>query len=129
MHNGFTLIELLIVIVILGLLTSIVAPNFFSKLSTSERGVAEAQMAAFSMAIDTYRLDMGKYPGKLIELRKDDSPRWDGPYLPKDIPLDPWGNEYQYIVPGKDGEPYQMFSFGSDGKIGGSNNDADIIFR
>jgi len=123
------MIELLIVIVILGLLASLVAPKFFSKLSTAERGVAAAQMNAFETALDTYRLDMGHYPARLDELRKGQSPRWDGPYLPKDIPLDPWGNPYVYTVPGENGNPYSILTYGADGKPGGKDNDKDIVHK
>lgn len=126
---GFTLIELLIVIVILGLLASLVAPNFFSKLASSERAVARAQMSALSVALDAYRLDVGKYPPNLTELRQSSARRWDGPYLPKDIPVDPWGYEYQYRVPGEDGQPYHLFSFGADGQLGGDDSDADIVYE
>jgi len=125
--SGFTMIELLIVIVILGLLASLVAPKFFNQLSTAERGVAAAQMNAFETALDTYRLDLGSYPAKLEELRQSDKPRWDGPYLPKDIPLDPWGNPYIYIVPGENGKPYKIMSFGADGQADGIDENKDII--
>ena len=127
--RGFTMIELLIVIVILGLLASLVAPKFFSQLGTAERGIASAQMNAFETALDTYRLDMGGYPNSLEELRKSEKPRWDGPYLPKDIPLDPWGNEYVYKVPGEDGNPYKIMSYGADGKEGGTDNNEDIVHK
>ncbi|WP_206484703.1 type II secretion system major pseudopilin GspG [Thalassotalea sp. G2M2-11] len=127
--NGFTLIELLIVIVILGLLASLVAPKFFGQLSDAERGVASAQMNAFETALDTYRLDMGNYPEKLEELRKSEKPRWDGPYLPKDIPLDPWGNPYVYVIPGEEGNPYSILSYGADGQPGGIDNNADIVHK
>jgi general secretion pathway protein G len=120
------MIELLIVIVILGLMASLVAPNFFKQLGTAERGIASAQMNAFETALDTYRLDMGRYPEKLEELRSSSAPRWDGPYLPKDIPLDPWGNPYVYSVPGEDGAPYTLKSLGADGKPGGTDENADI---
>ncbi len=128
-NTGFTMIELLIVIVILGLLASLVAPKFFNQLSDAERGVASAQMNAFETALDTYRLDMGSYPQSLEELRKSDKPRWDGPYLPKDIPLDPWGNPYVYATPGEDGNPYKILSYGADGQPGGSENNEDIIHK
>ncbi|MGO2181161.1 MAG: type II secretion system major pseudopilin GspG [Pseudoalteromonas nigrifaciens] len=128
-NNGFTMMELLIVIVILGLLMSLVAPKFFSKLSSSERKIAAAQMSSFETAIDTYRLDLGKYPTELSQLRQSDEPRWDGPYLPKDVPLDPWGNPYIYKVPGTDGNPYTLKSYASDGKEGGTDNNADIIHQ
>ncbi|WP_252733936.1 type II secretion system major pseudopilin GspG [Pseudoalteromonas sp. C2R02] len=128
-QNGFTMIELLIVIVILGLLASLVAPKFFNQLGTAERGIASAQMNAFETALDTYRLDMGSYPEKLEDLRKSDKPRWDGPYLPKDLPLDPWGNPYVYTIPGEDGNPYKIMSFGADGQPGGADANEDIVHK
>lgn len=126
---GFTMIELLIVIVILGLLTSLVAPNFIDRLGTAERGIATAQMSAFETALDTYRLDMGQYPQKLEELRASDKPRWDGPYLPKELPMDPWGNPYVYSAPGENGDPYKIMSYGADGQAGGEGDNEDIIHK
>ncbi|WDE03956.1 type II secretion system major pseudopilin GspG [Thalassomonas viridans] len=128
-NRGFTMIELLIVIVILGLLTSLVAPKFFDKLGTAERKVAAAQMSAFETALDTYRLDLGKYPAKLEDLRAGTEARWDGPYLPKDVPLDPWGNSYVYKNPGENGQPYSIMSYAADGKQGGEGADSDIIHK
>ncbi len=128
-NTGFTMIELLIVIVILGLLASLVAPKFFNQLGTAERGIASAQMNAFETALDTYRLDMGSYPATLEELRKSDNPRWDGPYLPKEIPLDPWKNQYVYTTPGDDGNPYKLMSYGADGQPGGIDNNEDIVHK
>jgi len=128
-NHGFTMIELLIVIVILGLLASLVAPKFFSQLDTAERGVAAAQMNAFETALDTYRLDMGSYPAKLEDLRQSEKPRWDGPYLPKAIPLDPWGNPYVYSVPGENGSPYKILSYAADGIQGGTDNNEDIVHK
>ena len=127
--NGFTMIELLIVIVILGLLASLVAPKFFNQLGTAERGVAKAQMNAFETALDTYRLDVGVYPNKLEELRMSENPRWDGPYLPKEVPLDPWGHPYVYIVPGDNGAPYKIMSYGADGQPGGIDANEDIVHK
>jgi general secretion pathway protein G len=124
---GFTMIELLIVIVIMGLLASLVAPKFFSQLSSSERGIAAAQMSAFEMALDTYRLDVGRYPANLQELRESNDKKWDGPYLPKKIPLDPWGFPYVYSTPGENGAPYSLKSYGADGQAGGEGVNADII--
>ncbi len=123
------MIELLIVIVILGLMASLVAPKFFNQLGTAERGIAVAQMNAFETALDTYRLDMGKYPEKLDELRKSDNNRWDGPYLPKDVPMDPWGNPYVYIIPGENGNPYSLKSYGADGQPGGVDNNEDVEYQ
>lgn len=127
--SGFTMIELLIVMVILGLLASLVAPKFFNKLGTAERGIAATQMSAFETALDTYRLDLGKYPKNLEDLLIGAEPRWDGPYLPKAVPLDPWGNPYVYVIPGEEGRVYDLTSFGADGKEGGEDANEDIIHQ
>jgi len=128
-NGGFTLIEILIVIVIMGLLISLVAPAMFSKVSSSQRKTSMAQMQMLSTALDTYRLDVGSYPEKLDDLRKSDSPGWDGPYMPRDIPAEPWGNPYNYSVT-KDGEhPYSLSSYGEGGRPGGDDDEADIVFQ
>lgn len=95
-NKGFSLMELMIVLIILGLLGSLVAPKLFSKVSSSKKKTAKAQMQMFETAIDTYRLDIGTPPLSLKELRTSENPNWDGPYLPKAIPMDPWGKEYIY---------------------------------
>lgn len=128
-RKGFTLIELLIVIVIIGLLASLVAPTMFSKVGSSQRKTAEAQMSMLATALDTFRLDNGSYPNSLEELRRSDRPTWDGPYLPRDIPLDPWGNPYVYRIPGENGQPYYLASYGRDGQAGGEGDDEDIVYK
>ena len=128
-NRGFTMMELLIVIVILGLLASLVAPKMFSKQSSSMRKVAKAQMQMFETALDTYRLDMGDYPANMEELRKSEKPNWDGPYLPKAVPMDPWGNPYVYKSPGNDGNPYYLASLGKDGQPGGKEDNEDIVHQ
>lgn len=129
LQAGFTLIELLIVIVILGLLLSLVAPTMFSKVSSSQRKTAAAQMQMLATSLDTYRLDLGEYPPNLAELRQSTRPGWDGPYLPRELPLDPWGNPYQYQVPGDDGQPFTLRSYGKDGSPGGEGDAEDITFQ
>lgn len=126
-HQGFTLIELLIVITILGLLMSLVAPKMFNKADSTKRNVASAQIQNIETALDTFRLDVGDYPENLSELRKSTKRGWDGPYLPKDVPLDPWGNEYEYQSPGEDGAAFTLKSLGKDGQVGGDEDDADIV--
>ena len=128
--GGFTLLELLVVMVIIGLLAGLVAPRYFSQVGKSEVKVAHAQIAAFDSALDQYRLDVGHYPGTdpglaALLARPAGEPRWAGPYLKKQIPPDPWGNAYVYRMPGEHGE-YDLFSFGSDGQPGGSDEAADI---
>lgn len=125
--GGFTLIELLIVIVILGLLASLVAPQMFSKVDSTKIKTAETQLRMLETSLNTYRLDIGGYPDTLDELLKSDKRGWDGPYLPREIPPDPWGNPYIYKRPGDDGKPFSLLSYGRDGKAGGEGDDADII--
>jgi len=128
-NKGFSLMELMIVLIILGLLGSLIAPKLFSKVSSSKIKTAIAQMQMFETAIDTYRLDIGTVPPTLDALRKSDSPNWDGPYLPKDIPLDPWGNNYIYKVPGDNDSLYTIMSYGLGGEPGGSDESADIVHK
>lgn len=126
---GFTLIELLIVIVILGLLASLVAPQMFSKVDSSKIKTAETQMKMLETSLNTYRLDMGRYPEKLDQLLTGDESNWQGPYFPKDVPPDPWGNDYIYKMPGDNGQPFTLMSYGADGREGGEDTNADIILQ
>ena len=130
-NKGFTLIELLIVMVIIGLLAALVAPKMFGKLEKSKTKIAQAQMSLFETALDSYRLDVGYYPTteqglQALRTKPNGVAKWDGPYLPKDIPLDPWGHPYIYSSPGEHGE-YDIISYGADGKPGGTENDEDIV--
>ncbi len=130
-NHGFTLIELLIVIVIIGLLASLVAPRMFGKLEKSKRKIVQAQISLFETALDSYRLDEGQYPTseqglQALRTKPNGVGKWDGPYLPKNIPLDSWGHPYVYSSPGEHGA-YDIISYGADGKPGGKGNDADIV--
>ncbi len=124
---GFTLIELLIVIVILGLLMSLVAPTMFSKVDSTKVKTSIAQMQMIETALDTYRLDIGEYPRELSELLESDVFGWDGPYMPKKIPKDPWGNSYSYSSPGPEGALFLLMSLGKDGELGGEGNASDVV--
>lgn len=129
---GFTLLELLVVIVIIGLLAAYVGPKYFSQLSKSEVTVAKAQMEAFEKSLDTYRLDVGRYPtteegmGALMAAPPAAGAKWNGPYLKKGVPKDPWGNPYLYRAPGAKAE-YEIISTGKDGQPGGTGDNADIV--
>ncbi len=130
-QKGFSLIELLIVMVILGLLASLVGPKMFGKVGASKQKSAKAQISLFESALDLYRLDMGSYPTtdmglKALREKPSDAENWDGPYLPKEIPKDPWGNEYRYTSPGEHG-PYDIVSLGKDGSEGGEGENTDIV--
>ena len=130
-EKGFTLIEVLIVMVILGLLAALVGPRMFGKVGKSRQNAAKAQIALFETALDTYRLDTSKYPTtgqglQALRVNPGGVKRWDGPYLPKDVPLDPWGNAYQYRCPGEHGD-FDIISLGSDGNEGGEGEDEDVV--
>ncbi len=129
--RGFTLLELLVVIVIIGLLAAYVGPKYFAQLGKSEVTIARAQIAGLEQALDTFRLDVGRYPSAeeglaaLVTKPAQGAERWNGPYLKKDVPNDPWQHPYLYRVPGPGG-PYQIVSYGKDGQPGGTGDDADL---
>lgn len=130
---GFTLLELLVVMVIIGLLAAYVGPRYFSQIGKSERSTAKAQIEGLAKALDTYRLDTGHYPGTeegLIALvtRPADEPKWNGPYLQKAVPPDPWGRPYVYRSPGQGGD-FDLLSYAKDGQPGGEADAADVSYR
>lgn len=133
-NAGFTLLEMLVVLVIIGLIASLVGPRLFSRVDTSKVQVAETQVRMLRGAIETYRLEVGKLPGVEEGLDVLYNPpaderlrtRWKGPYLDEPAPMDPWGNPYQYAIPGANGMPFALYSFGADGVRGGEGNDADV---
>jgi len=127
---GFTLLELLVVMVIIGLLAGYVGPKYFTQVGKSQVKTARAQIDALEKALDQYRLDTGRYPPMdqglaALITRPPNEPKWDGPYLKKSVPADPWGNPYVYKIPGEHGE-YDLVSLGKDGQVGGTGEAADI---
>lgn len=127
---GFTLLELLVVMVIIGLLVGYVGPRYFSQVGKSEVKAARAQIDALEKALDQYRLDTGHYPSMdqglaALTNRPANEPKWDGPYLKKEVPPDPWGKSYIYKSPGEHGA-YDLLSYGKDGQPGGTGENADI---
>lgn len=130
-QQGFTLIELLVVLTILAMLAALVVPRVFHNLEKAKVNTAKAQIAAFESAIGSYRLDVGSFPTtdmglQALRIRPNGVDNWDGPYLPKDIPLDPWGHPYVYRSPSEHGD-YEIISYGADGREGGEGLDADIV--
>jgi len=134
-RGGFTLIEILVVIVVISLLAALVAPNVFRHVGTAKDAVAKSQMEMLGAALDAYRLDNGRYPTTeqgLSALWEEPQlePRpsnWRGPYLRKQVPLDPWNHAYIYVHPGEVNViGYDLVTLGADGAEGGEGEDADI---
>jgi general secretion pathway protein G len=134
-RSGFTLLELVVVIIVLGLLAGIVAPQIIGRLSEAKSTTARTQIELLSVALDGYRLDNGSYPTTdqgLAALRERPTrppvpANWRGPYLRKDVPLDPWGRPYLYRAPGqRNPSAFDLESLGRDGKAGGDGEDADV---
>lgn len=128
--GGFTLLELLVVVVIIGLLAGLVAPRYFDQLGKTNTGIAKAQIASLEKALDQYRLDVGSFPTseqglQALTSKPNNVEKWQGPYLKKAVPPDPWGRAYRYKFPG-DHSDYDIFSYGADGQPGGSNENVDI---
>ncbi|HSF04450.1 MAG TPA: type II secretion system major pseudopilin GspG [Methylomirabilota bacterium] len=127
---GFTLVELLVVIIVLGLLVGLVGPRLFGRVGQSKTAAARAQIELLGAALDQYRLDAGRYPdtaqGLDALMRSPGVPNWNGPYLRKEVPRDPWGNPYKYrCCPGQHGD-YDLWSDGGDGAPGGEGENADV---
>ncbi len=131
---GFTLLELLVVVAIIGLLAAYVGPKYFSQVGKSEQSVARSQVEAFNRALGAYRLDVGGFPSSeeglaALLARPAGAAKWNGPYLEKAVPPDPWGRAYEYRAPGSNGADFDIVSYGKDGQPGGEGDAADITNR
>lgn len=129
-QRGFTLIEILVVMVMIALLASLVGPKLFPKLGKGKQSAAKAQISLIEQALDQFRLDVGRYPstqeGLNALVTNPGVPKWEGSYLKKGLPADPWGTAYQYTAPGSHAE-FDLLSYGRDGKQGGEGEDADVV--
>jgi len=133
-QSGFTLLEMLVVLVIIGLVASLVGPQLLGRVDSSRVTAADTQIRMLKGALDTLRLDVGRFPTAeegldlLMNEPSDERTRrkWQGPYLAESVPLDPWGNPYQYKP--KNSTNVILFSFGADSKADGEGIDADVGF-
>ena len=131
-QRGFTLIELLVVLVILGLLAGLVGPQVLRYTGSAKSDTAKLQIEELGAGLDLYHLEVGRYPTtdeglKALVEQPTGLNKWNGPYLKKkNIPTDPWGNDYHYKYPGEQGV-YDLYSLGNDNMDGGEGNDADIV--
>ena len=132
-RRGFTLIELLVVILILAILAALIVPRLITRADEAKVAAARSNLAAMGRLLETFRLDVGRYPTTeegLQTLREApaDAEGWKGPYMTRPIPLDPWNNEYVYEYPGMEGDDsYLLYCYGSDGVEGGDGDAADIV--
>ena len=126
--RGFTLIEILLVVIIIGILVSLVAPRLAGRSEEARKQAAKADIdGGISLALDLYEVDNGQYPGKLDELvtKPSGAPNWKGPYLKKGVPKDPWGTEYVYRIPGThNSSSYDLYSLGRDKQ---ENTEDDVV--
>lgn len=131
--RGFTLIELLVVLLILGLIAGLAGPQVMNYLGESKAKAAKLQIEEFGSSLDLFKFDVGRYPDNQEGLQAlvqapagQGADRWRGPYLrKKNVPKDPWSNDYQYAAPGRHGQ-YDIVSLGADGREGGDGDNKDI---
>ena len=129
-RKGFTLVEMLVVMVMIALLAALVAPRLFPKLGKGKQAAARAQIELLGQALDQFRLDTGRYPttqeGLNVLVTNQNIENWEGPYLKKGLPNDPWGKPYNYQCPGQHSD-YDLWSYGRDGTPGGEAEDKDVL--
>ena len=129
---GVTLIEMLVVVTIIALFAVLVGPNLFKQTDKARVTAARAQIEFFDNALLHYKMDIGNFPTteqglQALRVRPSDAPAWNGPYLRKDVPLDPWNHAYVYRYPGEHGEEPDIICYGADGQPGGEGINADIV--
>jgi general secretion pathway protein G len=131
-QSGVTLIELMVVVTIIALFVALVGPSLFKKVDQSKVTAAKSQIESFMTALGTYKLDVGTFPTtdqglQALRVKPGDVNNWNGPYLPKDVPMDPWQHPYVYKYPGEHGDEPDILSYGLDGQPGGEGLNADVV--
>ena len=134
--SGFTLIEVMVVIVILGVLAALIVPNVMGRGEKAKVDTTEITLKSVAGALDQYKMDNGKFPsmqdgglGALVN-KPESAKNWlPGGYVKGGYPKDSWENDVQYVIPGAEGRPYDLYSFGADGQSGGEGNDSDIFYK
>jgi general secretion pathway protein G len=129
---GVTLIEMVVVVTIIALFAALVMPKLFQKADVAKVTAAKAQIQGFETALGTYKLDTSTFPStelglEALRVRPNGAATWQGPYLPKEVPKDPWGNPYVYAYPGEHGDEPEIVSLGADGQPGGEGVNADVL--
>lgn len=129
---GVTLIEMLVVVTIIALFAALVAPRMLRKSDTARVTLAHAQINSFMTALGSYKLDTGLFPTteeglQALRTQPANLAQWQGPYLPQEIPVDPWGHPYVYKFPGEHGDEPDIICYGADGQPGGDSINADIV--
>jgi general secretion pathway protein G len=135
-QRGFTLIEIMVVVVILAILGTLVAPQILSRIDEARITKARTDLQMYESALDQYRMDNFRYPTNeqgldaLVHRPNDPNLKtWRPDGYVKQLMKDPWGHDYVYVSPGTNGSPYDLLSFGADGAPGGTGNDADLSIR
>jgi general secretion pathway protein G len=135
-QRGFTLIEIMVVVVILAILGTLVAPQILGRIDEARITKAREDLKLYESALDLYRMDNFRYPsseqGLDALVHKPNDPNiknWRPDGYVKQLVKDPWGHDYVYVSPGTGGAPYDLMSFGADGAPGGTGNDADLSIR
>ena len=129
---GVTLIEMMVVVIIIALFATLVAPNMFKNVDKANAVAARAQINNFEQALMQYKMSTGTFPTseqglEAVHSRPANVVQWEGPYIRKDIPLDPWKHPYIYRFPGEHGDEPDIISYGADGQAGGEGVNADIV--
>ena len=130
-NKAFTLIEMLVVVLILAILAALIVPRVVNRTGDAKRAKAQSDIATLASLLQQYRVDTDQYPTteqglNALRVAPANVNGWRGPYTSKELPPDPWGNEYMYESPGQNSEDFVIASYGADGAPGGEGDASDI---